>query len=36
MSALYVKDIMKEQWDDNNTTNKLKEIVPDLTEHCQK
>ena len=33
-STQYVKYIRKEHWD-NITTNKLKEIVPDLTEHCQ-
>ena len=33
-STQYVKDVRKEQWD-NITTNKLKEIVPDLTDHCQ-
>ena len=32
-STQYVKDIRKEQWD--ITTNKLKVIVPDLTDHCQ-
>ena len=32
--AQYVKDKRKQQWDDIET-NKLKEIVPDLTEHHQ-
>ena len=33
-NAQYVKDKRKQQWDDIET-NKLKEIVPDLTEHHQ-
>ena len=33
-SAQYMKEVRKDQWEDIEN-NKLKEVVPDLAEHCQ-